>query len=235
MWTAACVRLHCSERRNCLMAVVQTYASLQADVIRYLERGTTAAMDPLFTEELPRLINLAENRIATELKVLGFIEVVTGTMEVGLSVYPKPDRWRQTVSMNIGTGTGNNSRTFLLTRSYEYCRSYWPDSTETEQPLFYADYNYNNWLISPTPDVAYPFEVVYYQLLPLLSDEVQTNWLTENYPQLLLYATLMEASPFLKNDERIATWQALYDRAAGMVNGEDLAKILDRSATRKAA
>jgi hypothetical protein len=30
-------------------------------------------------------------------------------------------------------------------------------------------------------------------------------------------------------------WQNMYDRSAAMLNGEDLAKILDRSATRKEA
>ena len=69
----------------------------------------------------------------------------------------------------------------------------------------------------------------------LLDESVQTNWITEYAPQLLLYGTLVEATPFLKNDERIPVWQSMYDRAAAMLNGEDLAKILDRSAVRKEA
>jgi hypothetical protein len=59
--------------------------------------------------------------------------------------------------------------------------------------------------------------------------------LTEYAPDLLTYATLLEATPFLKNDERIATWQAMYDRAAQALNGEDLKRILDRSANRSEA
>ena len=68
-----------------------------------------------------------------------------------------------------------------------------------------------------------------------VDEGVQTNWITEYAPQLLLYGTLVEATPFLKNDERIPVWQSMYDRAAAMLNGEDLAKILDRSAVRKEA
>ena len=217
------------------MATTMTFTTLKEDVRRYLERGATYSSDPVVYEQLPRLINLAERRIARELKVQGFINVVTGTLTVGQSVYPKPDRWRDTVSINIGTGTGNNSRKILFTRDYEYLRSYWPDATETEQPVFYSDYDYSHWLLAPTPDAEYPFEILYYELPPLLDDEVQTNWLTEYAPQLLLYGTLLEATPFLKNDERIGTWQQFYDRAAAMLNGEDLAKILDRSAVRKEA
>ena len=217
------------------MAQTMTFSTLQQDVQRYLERGASLAADPVVYEQIPRLINLAERRIARELKVQGLINVVTGTLQAGQSVYPKPDRWRDTVSMNIGTGASSNTRTQLFTRSYEYLRRYWPDSTQTDTPNFYGDYDYTHWLVAPTPDVAYPFEILYYELPPLLDDVVQSNWLTEYAPQLLLYATLLEATPFLKNDERIGTWQSMYDRAAQMLNGEDLAKILDRNSVRKEA
>ena len=215
------------------MATTMTFTTLQQDVRRYLERGTTYASDPVVFEQIPRLINLAERRIARELKIQGFINVVTGTLQSGVSVYPKPDRWRDTVSINIGTGNQNNTRKVLFTRAYEYLLSYWPDRTATDQPIFYSDYDYTHWLLAPTPDADYPFEILYYELPPLLDDTVQTNWLTDYAPQLLLYGTLLEATPFLKNDERIPVWQNMYDRAASMLNGEDLAKILDRSSVRK--
>lgn len=217
------------------MATTTTFTTLKEDVRRYLERGSTFATDPVVFEQIPRAINLAERNIATELKVQGDINVVTGTMAVGQSVYPKPDRWRDTVSINMGTGTSYNTRKSLFTRSYEYARSYWPDSTATDEPNYYADYNRENWLVVPTPDAEYPFEVLYYQLPVLLDEANQTNWLTEYAPQLLLYRTLLELTPFLKNDSRIPVWQQMYDRAAAMLNGEDLAKILDRSAVRKEA
>ena len=217
------------------MATTMTFTTLQEDVRRYLERGATYASDPVVYEQIPRLINLAERRISRELKIQGFINVVTGTLTVGQSVYSKPDRWRDTVSMNIGTGAQGNNRKTLFTRAYEYLLSYWPDRSATDEPIFYSDYDYDHWLIAPTPDAEYPFEILYYELPPLLDDVVQTNWLTEYAPQLLLYGTLLEATPFLKNDERIQVWQSMYDRAAAMLNGEDLAKILDRSAVRKEA
>jgi hypothetical protein len=214
------------------MATTTTFTTLQQDIRRYLERGFTLASDAIVYEQIPRLINLAERRIARELKIEGLINVVTSTMQAGLAVYPKPDRWRTTVSFNYGI---DNQYTQLFPRSYEYVRSYWPNRDETSPPLFYADYDYNNWIVSPTPDQAYPFEVLVYQLLPLLDDANQTNWLTEYAPQVLLYASLLEATPFLKNDERIAVWQSMYDRSAQALNGEDLSKILDRSARRTEA
>lgn len=217
------------------MATTMTFTTLQEDVRRYLERGSSLASDEVVYEQLPRLINLAERRIARELKVQGFINVVNGTLTSGQAVYDKPDRWRDTVSFSIGTGTSNNTYKTLFTRDYEYLRQYWPDATQTDEPVFYSDYDYSHWLISPTPDDDYPFEILYYELPALLDDSIQTNWITEFAPQLLLYGTLLEATPFLKNDERIPVWQGMYDRAAAMLNGEDLGKVLDRSAARKEA
>jgi len=217
------------------MATTTTFDTLQQDVQRYLERGTSAAADPLVFDQIPRLINLAERRCARELKVQGFIAVVTTYTVAGQSVYAKPDRWRETVSINIGTGAAKTTRSPVFARGYEYLRAYWPDEAATGTPEFYADYNYSNWLFAPTPSDVYPFEVIYYELPPLLDETQQSNWLTEYAPELLLYATLLEATPFLKNDERIGTWQTMFDRAASSLNGEDLAKILDRAAVRSEA
>lgn len=217
------------------MATTMTFETLKDDVRRYLERGSSYAADAVVYEQIPRLINLAERRIARELKVQGFIAVVSDTLTVGQSVYAKPDRWRDTISINIGTGASLANRTMLFGRDYEYCRTYWPDESQTDTPRFYSDYNYDNWLLAPTPAQANPIEIMYYELPPLLDDSIQTNWLTEYAPQLILYGTLLEATPFLKNDERIGTWQQFYDRAAAMLNGEDLSKIFDRAAVRKEA
>jgi hypothetical protein len=210
-----------------------TFTSLQSDIHNYLERG--GATDPIVFEQIPRLITLAERRIARELKIQGFQNVVTMTMQSDVAVYAKPDRWRDTISINYGTGTGNNTRVQVYPRSYEYVREYWPNETETDPPKFYADYNYNYWIFAPTPDAAYPVEILYYELPPLLDDTNQTNWLSEYAPNLLLYGSLVEATPFVKDDQRVQLWQSYYDRALAALNGEDLQKIVDRSTNRREA
>jgi hypothetical protein len=213
------------------MATALTFSSLQVDMRRYLERG--ALVDTTVYEQLPRLINLAERAIAQEMKFQGFINVVVTTLVQGTSVYQKPDRWRATVSMNFGTGDDSNTRQPLFARSYEYARDYNPDSTTEALPLFYADYDYEHWLISPTPDANYPWEIIYYQQPPLLDDTNQTNWLTDYAPNALLYRALLEATPFLKNDDRIPVWQAMYGQSMQAINVQDLQKIVDRATTRK--
>jgi hypothetical protein len=103
----------------------------------------------------------------------------------------------------------------------------------TDEPEFYADVDYEHYLIVPTPDADYVGEILYYERPEPLSDTNQTNWITRYAPQLLLYATLLEAQPFLKNPERIAEFQGLYDRALQMVQTEDALRATDSSLTRK--
>lgn len=156
-------------------------------------------------------------------------------LSVGQSVIDKPDRWRQTVSMNFGTGTSNNSFTPLFPRSYEYCRAYWPNGTLTGVPKFYGDYDLQHWLIVPTPDQTYPLEILAYLQPVLLDSNNQTNFFTVYCGNALLYQTLLQAMPFLKSDERIPVWQNMFDRELAALDGQDLQKILDRSAQRQRA
>lgn len=293
------------------MPTAMTFNSLQSDMRTYLERGNIT--DTEVYAQLPRLINLAERRCAQELKIQGFQVVVTDNFQANLAVYAKPNRWRETISMNVGSGkntvssvavtaggaaylapptvaftggagtgaaataviqngaviavqvtdggqdytsaptvafsggdgtgatatatraTADNIRNPVLPRSYEYLRSYWPDESQTGIPIFYADYDFQHFIVAPTPERVMPFELLYWELPALLDDSNQTNWLTEYAPNLLLYAALLEATPYLKNDERIPVWEKFYDRAAQAISGEDLQKILDRAQKRVTA
>lgn len=205
-----------------------TYDSLLQDLRNYIERGFTATSDAQVYEQLPRLITLAERRCARDMKVEGFIKVVGTTLAANVAVYTKPDRWRDTISMRLAGGP-------IFGRSYEYVRNYWPDESITGTPEFYADYDYQHWLLVPTPAAVAPLEIVYYEQPPFLGESTQTNWLTEYAPDVLLYAALLETMPFLKNDERVGTWQAMYERAAGSLSNEDLKRITDRSSSRNEA
>lgn len=203
-------------------AVVMTYTSLAADIQSYLERTDTATVD-----KIPTFIMLAEQIIASQLKSLGNLTVTTSTMAISNPVIAKPARWRKTVSFNLTNGA---DRQPVLLRKYEYLRSYWPDQTETNQPLYYADYDYQHWFIAPTPDQAYTFEVLYYERVQPLDTTNQTNWFTEYAPQALLYGSLLQAMPFLKNDPRIAMWQQQYNDVMTALMNEDKLRIADRQA-----
>lgn len=203
-------------------AAVQTYDSLVADISSYLERTDAATL-----QKIPTFIMLAEQVIASQIKFLGNLTVQQSNMVATQSVLNKPARWHKTVSMNI---TVNGTRQPVLLRRYEYLREYWPDATNTGVPEFYADYDYTHWLIAPTPDEDYAFEVLYYERIQPLDSSNQTNWFTIYAPQALLYGSLLQAMPFLKNDERMPMWQQQYDLIIQTLKAEDVQRTGDRQA-----
>ena len=203
-------------------AAVMTYDSLAADIQSYLERSDTATI-----EKIPTFIMLAEQIIASQIKFLGNMTVNTSTMVAGQNIIDKPARWRKTVSMNITVG---GKREPVLLRKYEYLRQYAPDPATTDMPKYYADYDYTHWMVAPTPDLPYSFEVLYYERPQPLDSSNQTNWFTQYAPQALLYGSLLQAMPFLKNDGRVQMWQQQYDLIMGALKAEDQARVGDRQA-----
>ena len=202
-------------------ASAMTYNSLILDVQQYLERNDSAV-----TNQIPEFIMLAEFEIAQQIKTLGQLQVAESTMTATNPVLPKPARWRKTVSMNL-TNNGQIQPIFL--RKYEYLRSYSPNVSSTGTPLYFADYNYDNWIVSPTPDQNYAFEVLYYERLAPLSNDNQTNWLTQNAPNAMLFGTLLQAILFVKNDQR-QIFQQKYSEAMQVLKMEDQLRLADRQA-----
>jgi hypothetical protein len=203
-------------------AVTMTYDSLVENIQSYLERNDTQTLD-----KIPLFIMLAEQVIASQIKFLGNLTVNTSTMVANTSVIDKPARWHKTVSMDI---TVAGVRQPVLLRKYEYLRNYWPDNTLVGIPVYYADYDYTHWLVAPTPNSAYSFEVLYYERVQPLDSTNQTNWFTIYAPQALLYGSLLQAMPFLKNDERTPLWQAQYDAVISSLQTEDKLRVADRQA-----
>jgi len=203
-------------------AAVMTYDSLVADISSYLERTDQATL-----EKIPTFIMLAEQVIASQIKFLGNLTVQQSQMITGTAIIDKPARWHKTVSMNVVVG---GQRQPVLLRKYEYLREYAPDAAVTDVPKFYADYDYTHWLVAPTPDADYDFEVLYYERIQPLDSSNQTNWFTIYAPQALLYGSLLQAMPFLKNDERTPMWQQQYDLIISTLKAEDVIRIADRQA-----
>ena len=203
-------------------ASVMTYDSLVENIQSYLERNDTSTLD-----KIPLFIMLAEQVIASKIKFLGNLTVNTSTMVANNAVIAKPARWHKTVSINI---TVAGQREPVLLRKYEYLRNYAPDPTATDMPKYYADYDYSNWLVAPTPNAAYAFEVLYYERVQPLDSSNQTNWFTIYAPQALLYGSLLQAMPFLKNDDRVPMWQSQYEAIMATLAEEDKLRLADRQA-----
>ena len=203
-------------------AYVMTYDNLVTDIAQYLERTDAATL-----AKIPTFIGLTEQKIATQLKILGNLTVQASTFIQGANIIDKPARWHKTVSFNI---TVAGRRRPVLLRTYEYLREYWPDPAQEEVPKFFADYDYTHWMIAPTPDAAYNFEILYYERIQPLDSSNQTNWFTIYAPQALLYGSLVEASMFLKNYDKAAAYGQQFDAIMQTMVVENKLRIADRQA-----
>lgn len=210
------------------MPASMTYTSLLEDISTYAERDDTP-----FMAQRERFVMLAENRIASEIRGLGAMAFVQSTLSTGNPIIAKPARWRETASFTITLADGTKKT--LMPRSHQYLRSFWPDVSLTDEPRYYADYDFEHFYIAATPDDDYAFELVYYERPEPLSDQNQTNWYTQYCPQVLLYACLLEAQPFLKLDGRTQQFQALYDRAVQALGNESMRRLSDITQTRREA
>lgn len=210
--------------------MAMTYNSLLSMVQDYLQRTDQATIN-----EIPNFIFLAQHQACIDIKNVGFENYVNGIFVPGVNggaVIPKPGRWRRTISFNYGSGTNNNTRNIIEPKSYEFLVDYWPDRTQQAPPLYYADYGFSNWLIAPTPDQAYPFEIAFLELLEPLSVNMQTNWLTNYAPQALLYGSLIQAQGYVRNLEMLPLWEKMYQQAVAGLNAQDAERIYDRSTKR---
>jgi hypothetical protein len=200
------------------MSVIMTYDSLVANIIDYMERD-----DADFVAQIPNLIALAESSIAAELKTFLQLIVVETNLATNQTVLNKPARWRKTVSMKV------NGEPVLL-RSQDYVAMYLAESTPS-QPLYYADYDYDNWNFAPKPNTSYPVEIIYYAEIQPLDENNQQNLWTQIAPQAMLYGALLQAQGYLKALDKLPVWKGYYTDAIAALKKEDDSRRIDRNTT----
>jgi hypothetical protein len=78
-------------------------------------------------------------------------------------------------------------------------------------------------LLRPTPDAAYPLELVYYKAVPTLvgGAEGGTNWFLTKNPDAMLYAVLLEAAARVANPEDVQMWRAGLQQAFDDIKAQD--------------
>jgi len=200
------------------MSVVMTYDSLVLNIQQFMERN-----DADFIAQIPNLISLAESNIAAELKTYMQLIVVETSLAENQVVLNKPARWRKTVSMKI------NGKPVML-RSQDYVAQYQSES-DNNVPLYYAEYDFNNWNFAPKPDQEYPVEIIYYAEIQPLDAVNQQNLWTAIAPQAMLYGALVQAQGYLKALDKLPMWKQYYTDAIGALKKEDNSRRLDRNTT----
>lgn len=99
-------------------------------------------------------------------------------------------------------------------------RTMWAGS-ETGKPVVFTIEG-GNFVFGPAPDTSYTCKLLSYKRFNPLNSSNTTNDLLTNHPNVYLYATLLEAMPFLnKNDSQLMRWYSMYRAAVGGLQGSD--------------
>jgi len=191
---------------------LSTYSELKTSVADWLNRSD-------LTTNIPDFITLAEKRINRDLRIRS-MEVRNKLDTVsGKRYYNLPPLYLQMRNIQLNT----NPVTPLEFISLEMLdRLYGSDTTG--KPKAYSIVG-DEIQLAPIPDGTYTLEVAHYASFTPLGDgsagTVTTNWLTRNAPDLILYGSLLEAEPFLKNDERVPLWLSAYNNAVSKLTDAD--------------
>lgn len=185
-----------------------SYTNLKAEIADYLGRTD-------LTSKIPTFVTLAELRLSRDLRTRKMLESATSTMTAGDGKVLLPTDFLE--MRNIYTqGSPRMPVTYLSPSAF--MRDARAD--ESGLPVFYtvlgAEFEF-----APKPDTAYVLEILYFAKPAVMSDSVSSNAFLANYPDALLYASLLEAEPYLINDARTATWADLYNRAIQNINNSD--------------
>ena len=178
---------------------LSTYSELQTAVGSWLNRSD-------LTSNIPDFIKLAEASFNRVLRTRNQIKRATST--VSTQFVTQPTDLLELYNIQINSDPIRRLEQVSLTKIDELKEG----NSNTGKPLYFsitgADFE-----LYPSPDTSYTLELVYYSTIASLSDTNTSNFLLTNHPDIYLYGTLVQAEPYLMNDERIGTWGALLGKA----------------------
>lgn len=187
---------------------LDTYANLKTAIADWLDRSD-------LTDRIPDFIALAEARLNRELRIRPMEVRSTLTLTAGQRYFALPGGYLQMRNIQLNTNPVTPLEYItpeMLDRLY--------GSNTSGKPKAYSLIG-DEIQLAPIPDTDYTLEVAYYEKFTPLSTDVTTNWLTENAPDVLLYGALVEAEPFIKNDERMPLWLNAYKEAIDKIQKAD--------------
>ena len=101
----------------------------------------------------------------------------------------------------------DGDKLFLDFKDPSFVQTYTPDPTVTGEPRYYCQFDVDNFLMAPTPNVAYTAELHYFyrpQSITAGTDDTVT-WLSQNAEMALLYGALVEAYIYMKGEPDVMT------------------------------
>ena len=190
-----------------------TYTELKASVADWLNRSD-------LTAAIPDFISLAEAQIERTLRTRQMIVRANASFNVEFGATPAD--FLEVRSFKL---SGTNPPTPLSFMTIDALDAESTKFTASGRPKFFGVVG-GQFRLVPTPDTNYATELTYYAKLSKLSASVASNFILSASPDIYLYGALLQAAPYLQDDNRISVWATLYERALN-----DLQTADDRAST----
>lgn len=172
---------------------IGTYSELQTAVADYLNRDDLTAV-------IPNFITLAEAKFNRELRTRDMMVRAQATSNN--EYVPLPDDFLQHYSLELNSATPSFPFDYIGAQEAKALQAAKVTNTN---PYRYTMID-GAFEIVPAPNADLDLRLVYFAKIPALSATNTTNWLLTKSPDLYLYSTLLEASPYLKDDDRVQIW-----------------------------
>jgi hypothetical protein len=187
---------------------LDTFSGLKTTIADYLNRDD-------LTSIIPSFISIAEAKFNRKLRVRQMIKRATATLDTAFFAFPADFLQAKEFQLNTNPITYLE---FVTEKQGDLMRQ--DAIIAPGKPKYYTIVGTQLEVIA-TPDDGYTGELTYYGKIPALSDSNTSNWLLAYAPDLYLYGALVEATPYLKDDERLGTWSTLYTNSLGDIEVAD--------------
>lgn len=189
---------------------LNSYTTIKTAVGTWLDRSDLSGV-------IPDLITMGEARVYRDLRIAAMETSLSTAITAG--VVAVPDGYIEMKHLYVDGSPVQK----LQRKTAEWIYTNYPSRAADSKPLFFAREG-GNFIFGPYSDSTYTVKGIYYKRLAALSAGNETNWFTTNAPELLLFAALTEAEPYLGNDPRYILWQAKYDAVKTAVQRQDTAE-----------
>lgn len=186
------------------MAVITGYTSLQTAVTDYLARSDLATYVPNFIQNW-------EERFYRQPKNWGRWMESAFNLPIASSVIAVPADYLALKFVYVNGSPSSRLDRVSLNQLY----GRYPRGSDAGFPLWISR-DTTSLVFGPPPDSNYTIKGVYWAkptLMRSYAADAAAHWIIVNAPDLPLYGALLEATPFLQNDKRLATWEGFYSRA----------------------
>ena len=189
------------------------YTELVAAIKEYLmvEYAGDGA-EPTFVANIPNFVQHTEILINNSVQLPAFRKNVTGTFTSGFQYIDLPTDFLSIFSLAVIPNTlvgltVTPTYQYLLNKDVNYIREAFPYPSSQGIPQYYALFDNTSFIVGPTPNSNYAVEMHYYAYPPSIVT-AGTSWVGTNFPNALLWGSLVEAYIFLKGEqELIQTYQ----------------------------